>query len=947
MNKKNKLNFNFEMEEDLNTNIPLNYFLLLEERARHKLIKRYNKPLSYHDVKIINDILYNEKTHYVEQFKEYLIYEDYNEFLKRFYKSFEISIKLPKILFFYDKYSKIYANYTVIPESRYMYKNIKRKQKMIDQMQNNNNYSDYEEDEESNEDISNTVFSSRVINSIYNRTLTTLNKSEAGGNTEQSINDFINKINVIENNAQKNLKNNNYINNNRNNEQKSKNNSKYSLIDKQKTTKVQNVSENKNINNELKNKISDVQLTHSRKVIKNQNQNPNNHIKQNISNTNNSNTNSRMNINSNLNNGTNIIFISSYISKSKNNANYFKNNNSIGNNTLNNYTYNNNSNTFNGYKNVLKPNLSFSKKKLATALLKQNVINNSSNLINHKENMNITNINKYFSNIHNFNNQQQKYKLSLGETLLKLDKIILSTNTSNSPKIIKDKMFTPTNSKLNIFKDKKQKIMKEKENNNKNKKNLKNKVGQALSSYKVINPKNLKSQFLSGNTYIEKNMNYLSNKYIENCKLKNITNKSSKKKINKKINNYQHNDLNNNNAHNSKDKENCSNNEEISNIYKKPESHRNYCYSQKLSINNTNSKNRINNNNNHINKNKISTALKYGTKQNSQKIISTPCSPNSSSTNFFFKSNAHSRKDSINTMDKNTKKNNLNENNKKKKVVNTFNIVNNIHDNSTQINIYTGNNLYRSLHFQNNSVFNSSNITPANTSKSPIVHGGNIKYKKNLCQGNKLSNNTIYFNSNNKGKDPKVNYNLDLKKIINKPYNENEKALISARQINNKNLFEKIGNYFLKKKNEKNVNYKNYMSNKNINVNKNNQNSYNNIINNNKNIKNNNDYLINKIINKKSNSNNILLKNKTNNNTPTKNKYVPLIAKNHRKISNPCLSQKDNEQLTKINKATSRHLMNYKKLIGNLNDLKKIGIDDGTKFLIHSERNKISKIVFK
>ena len=32
----------------------------------------------------------------------------------------------------------------------------------------------------------------------------------------------------------------------------------------------------------------------------------------------------------------------------------------------------------------------------------------------------------------------------------------------------------------------------------------------------------------------------------------------------------------------------------------------------------------------------------------------------------------------------------------KKKVVHNFNIVNNIHDNSTQINIYTGNELYPS-----------------------------------------------------------------------------------------------------------------------------------------------------------------------------------------------------------------------------------------------------------
>ena len=44
----------------------------------------------------------------------------YNEFLKRFYSSLETNVKLTKILFFYEKYSKIYANYTVIPESKYM-----------------------------------------------------------------------------------------------------------------------------------------------------------------------------------------------------------------------------------------------------------------------------------------------------------------------------------------------------------------------------------------------------------------------------------------------------------------------------------------------------------------------------------------------------------------------------------------------------------------------------------------------------------------------------------------------------------------------------------------------------------------------------------------------------------------------------------------------------------
>ena len=70
-------------------------------------------------------------------------------------------------------------------------------------MQNNDINSEYEEDEESNEDISNTVFSSRVINSIYDKTLSSINKSENRKNTEQSINEFLEKINNIENNEKK------------------------------------------------------------------------------------------------------------------------------------------------------------------------------------------------------------------------------------------------------------------------------------------------------------------------------------------------------------------------------------------------------------------------------------------------------------------------------------------------------------------------------------------------------------------------------------------------------------------------------------------------------------------------------------------------------------------------------------------------------------------------
>ena len=177
--------------------------MAIEERVRKKLIKRYDHPLSYHDMKLIDDILYNEKSHFVGTFKEHLLFDDPNEFLRRFYNKFEIQIKLKKILIFYEKYSKIYANYTVIPEQKYMYKNIKRKQKVIDQMQGKS-YDDTEEEEE-NEDkefLDSRVFSTDAMKSIESFTMSLYNNtSNSKTKTDSGINELIDKLNNFENQA--------------------------------------------------------------------------------------------------------------------------------------------------------------------------------------------------------------------------------------------------------------------------------------------------------------------------------------------------------------------------------------------------------------------------------------------------------------------------------------------------------------------------------------------------------------------------------------------------------------------------------------------------------------------------------------------------------------------------------------------------------------------------
>ena len=91
------------------------------------LKNKYLTSKDFYNVKIINDIIYNEPTHLVSVFKDYLIYDDVSEFLKRPYTLNETLSRLPKIFEFYEKYSKVFPNYIGIPENKYMFKNIERK----------------------------------------------------------------------------------------------------------------------------------------------------------------------------------------------------------------------------------------------------------------------------------------------------------------------------------------------------------------------------------------------------------------------------------------------------------------------------------------------------------------------------------------------------------------------------------------------------------------------------------------------------------------------------------------------------------------------------------------------------------------------------------------------------------------------------------------------------
>ena len=107
-------------------------FTVLRQISYTKLFKKYSSgEYSFNKISV-NNLIFNENCLVVARFKDFLIYDDNTEFIRRFYDSKEGTPRLKKILNFYEKYSKIFPNYLVLKENKYLYRNIRKKQKMID-----------------------------------------------------------------------------------------------------------------------------------------------------------------------------------------------------------------------------------------------------------------------------------------------------------------------------------------------------------------------------------------------------------------------------------------------------------------------------------------------------------------------------------------------------------------------------------------------------------------------------------------------------------------------------------------------------------------------------------------------------------------------------------------------------------------------------------------------
>ena len=110
-------------------------FKFLEKYVHKYFITFYKNSKNDFNIRMIDDILNNESTHLVAEFKDYLIMGDITEFLQKSYSMKEVKKYLPKIYDYYNSCSVIFPNYVVLHESKYIYKSIRKKQKVIDNQQ--------------------------------------------------------------------------------------------------------------------------------------------------------------------------------------------------------------------------------------------------------------------------------------------------------------------------------------------------------------------------------------------------------------------------------------------------------------------------------------------------------------------------------------------------------------------------------------------------------------------------------------------------------------------------------------------------------------------------------------------------------------------------------------------------------------------------------------------
>ena len=169
------------------------------------LSKKYFVSKTQYERYLIKNIIYDERNKLVSTFKEHLIMNDISEFIKRYYTHKESLIRLKKYYDFYSNYSKLFPNYIPLYESKYIYKNIHKKQKIIDMQQNEMTKKRKEYyNSRNNKTNNNKIFNSEIYESIIKNSenyisIFGINKYEINDkNNDDSASQILNIINSID-----------------------------------------------------------------------------------------------------------------------------------------------------------------------------------------------------------------------------------------------------------------------------------------------------------------------------------------------------------------------------------------------------------------------------------------------------------------------------------------------------------------------------------------------------------------------------------------------------------------------------------------------------------------------------------------------------------------------------------------------------------------------------
>ena len=188
LNKDDFLEYFSEEKPEPITKVKTKTFKELKKIAMNRIHKRYgaNAKLKYQYIGLImENLIFNKNTHLVSTFKDYMIWDYVEEFLKRYYNDKESGERVPKFALFYKNYLKFFCiptfkdifsnemihNFNEKKAELFYNENYKKKKETNSYQEDCGIYEESESDEESdsktmNNNIEKTIFNETVKKKI-------------------------------------------------------------------------------------------------------------------------------------------------------------------------------------------------------------------------------------------------------------------------------------------------------------------------------------------------------------------------------------------------------------------------------------------------------------------------------------------------------------------------------------------------------------------------------------------------------------------------------------------------------------------------------------------------------------------------------------------------------------------------------------------------------------